>query len=72
MFLQRKINRAMKLQQEQREASRQEPLPEDKDELKLGFKDRLAMYFSAMLVIMPVAIIVLLALCFGCYFLFFH
>lgn len=72
MFLQRKINRAMKYQKEQKEASEQQPLPQDKDELHLEKKDRLAMYLSAMLVIMPVAIVVLLVLSFGCYFLFFH
>ncbi len=72
MFLQRKINRAMKFQKEQKEASEQQPLPQDKDELQLEKKDRLAMYLSAMLVIMPVAIVVLLVLSFGCYFLFFH
>ena len=72
MFLQRKINRAMKFQKEQKEASEQQPLPQDKDELQLEKKDRLAMYLSAMLVIMPVAIVVLLVLSFGCYFLFYH
>ena len=32
----------------------------------------LAMILSAMLVILPVAILVLLGIAFGCYFLFFH
>ena len=35
-------------------------------------KDLLAMILSAMLVILPVAILVLLGIAFGCYFLFFH
>ena len=35
-------------------------------------KDLLAMILSAMLVILPVAILILFVIAFGCYFLFFH
>ena len=43
---------------------------EDKD--AVSKKDLFAMILSAMLVILPVAILILFVIAFGCYFLFFH
>lgn len=72
MLFQRKVNRAMHLQKEQNEESGREPLPQDKDELKVSKKDEFAMILSALLIIVPIAILVLAAIAFGSYFLFFH
>ncbi len=72
MLFQRKVDRAMRLQQEQNEAAEREKLTRDEDRESLSRKDRLAMILSAWLVILPVAIVVLLVIAFGSYFLFFH
>ena len=72
MLFQRKVDRAMRLQQEQNEAAEREKLTRDEDKESLSRKDRLAMILSAWLVILPVAIVVLLVIAFGSYFLFFH
>ena len=42
------------------------------DEDAVSKKDLFAMILSAMLVILPVAILILFVIAFGCYFLFFH
>ena len=71
MIFQRKVDRAMRYQKERNEqADIKTPTEEDKD--KLSKKDLLAMILSAGLVILPVAALVLLAIAFGSYFLFFH
>ena len=71
MIFQRKVDRAMRYQKERNEqADIKKPTEEDKD--KLSKKDLLAMILSAGLVILPVAALVLLAIAFGSYFLFFH
>lgn len=71
MLFQKKVDRAMRYQKERNEAVEQKkPTEEDKD--AVSKKDLLAMILSAMLVILPVAILVLLGIAFGCYFLFFH
>jgi hypothetical protein len=68
MLFQKRVDRAMRYQKERNEAAEQ--TEEDKD--AVSKKDLLAMILSAMLVILPVAILVLLGIAFGCYFLFFH
>lgn len=71
MLFQKRIDRAMRYQKERNEAAElKKPTEEDKD--AVSKKDLLAMILSAMLVILPVAILVLLGIAFGCYFLFFH
>lgn len=71
MLFQKRVDRAMRYQKEWNEAAEQKkPTEEDKD--AVSKKDLLAMILSAMLVILPVAILVLLGIAFGCYFLFFH
>lgn len=71
MLFQKKVDRAMRYQKEQNEAAEQKkPTEEDRD--AVSKKDLFAMILSAMLVILPVAILVLLAIAFGSYFLFFH
>ena len=71
MLFQKRVDRAMRYQKERNEAAEQKkPAEEDKD--AVSKKDLLAMILSAMLVILPVAILVLLGIAFGCYFLFFH
>ena len=71
MLFQKSVDRAMRYQKERNEAAEQKkPTEEDKD--AVSKKDLLAMILSAMLVILPVAILVLLGIAFGCYFLFFH
>ena len=70
MLFQKRVDRAMRYQKERNEAAEQKkPTEEDKD--AVSKKDLLAMILSAML-ILPVAILVLLGIAFGCYFLFFH
>ena len=71
MLFQKRVDRAMRYQKERNEAAEQKkPTEEDKD--AVSKKDLLAMILSAMLVILPVAILVLLGIAFGCYFRFFH
>ena len=71
MQFQKRIDRAMRYQKERNEAAElKKPTEEDKN--AVSKKDLLAMILSAMLVILPVAILVLLGIAFGCYFLFFH
>ena len=71
MLFQKKVDRAMRYQKGRNETAEQKkPTEEDKD--AVSKKDLLAMILSAMLVILPVAILVLLGIAFGCYFLFFH
>ena len=71
MLFQKRVDRAMRYQKERNEAAEQKkPTEEDKD--AVSKKDLLAMILSAMLVILPVAILVLLGIAFSCYFLFFH
>ena len=71
LLFQMRVDRAMRYQKERNEAAEQKkPTEEDKD--AVSKKDLLAMILSAMLVILPVAILVLLGIAFGCYFLFFH
>lgn len=71
MLFQKRVDRAMRYQKERNEAAEQKkPTEEGKD--AVSKKDLLAMILSAMLVILPVAILVLLGIAFGCYFLFFH
>lgn len=71
MLFQKRVDRAMRFQKERNEATElKKPTEEDKD--AVSKKDLFAMILSAMLVILPVAILVLFAIAFGCYFLFFH
>ncbi len=71
MLFQKRIDRAMRYQKERNEAAElKKPTEEDKD--AVSKKDLFAMILSAMLVILPVAILILFAIAFGCYFLFFH
>lgn len=72
MLFKRKVDRAMDLQKEENEKAERQHLPENPDDLHLEKKDTLAMILSAFLVIMPVAIVVVLIIAFGAYFLFFH
>ena len=71
MLFQKRIDRAMRYQKERNEAAElKKPTEEDKD--AVNKKDLFAMILSAMLVILPVAILILFVIAFGCYFLFFH
>lgn len=71
MLFQKRIDRAMRYQKERNEAAElKKPKEEDKD--AVSKKDLFAMILSAMLVILPVAILILFVIAFGCYFLFFH
>lgn len=71
MLFQKRIDRAMRYQKERNEAAElKKPTEEDKD--AVSKKDFFAMILSAMLVILPVAILILFVIAFGCYFLFFH
>ena len=71
MLFQKRIDRAMRYQKERNEAAElKKPTEEDKD--AVSKKDLFAMILSAMLVILPVAILILFAIAFGFYFLFFH
>ena len=71
MLFQKRIDRAMRYQKERNEAAElKKPTEEDKD--SVSKKDLFAMILSAMLVILPVAILILFVIAFGCYFLFFH
>ena len=71
MLFQQRVARAMRYQKERNEAAEQKT-PTEEDKNAVSKKDLLAMILSAMLVILPVAILVLLGIAFGCYFLFFH
>ena len=71
MLFQKRIDRAMHYQKERNEAAElKKPTEEDKD--AVSKKDLFAMILSAMLVILPAAILILCAIAFGCYFIFFH
>ena len=71
MLFKGKVDRAMRLQKERNEAAElKKPTEAEKDEVSK--KDVLAMTLSALLVILPVAILILFVIAFGCYFLFFH
>lgn len=70
MLFQKRIDRAMRYQKERNEAAELKKPTEDKD--AVSKKDLFAMILSAMLVILPVAILILFVIAFGCYFLFFH
>ena len=71
MLFQKRIDRAMRYQKERTDAAElKKPTEEDKD--AVSKKDLFAMILSAMLVILPVAILILFAIAFGCYVLFFH
>ena len=71
MLFQKRVDRAMRYQKERNEAAElKKPTEEDKD--AVSKKDLFAMTLSALLVILPVAILILCAIAFGCYFLFFH
>lgn len=71
MLFKGKVDRAMRLQKERNEAAElKKPTEAEKDEE--GKKDVLAMTLSALLVILPVALLILLFIAFVPYFLFFH
>ena len=71
MLFKGKVDRAMRLQKERNEAAElKKPTEEDKD--AVSKKDLFAMILSAMLVILPVALLILLFIAFVPYFLFFH
>lgn len=72
MFFQRKVDRAMNLQKEQNKEAEREALPTDKDQIGASGKEMLAMILSAWLTFMPIAIVVLLAIAFGAYFILVH
>lgn len=72
MLFQRKVDRAMRLQKEENDRIDREHLPEDTDKIQLEKKDTWAMILSAWLVFMPIAIVILLGIAFGAYFLFVH
>ena len=71
MLFQKRVDRAMRYQKERNEAAEQKK-PTEEDKNAVSKKDLLAMSLSAMLVILPVAILILFVIAFGCYFLFFH
>ena len=71
MLFQKRVDRAMRYQKERNEAAEQKK-PTEEDKNAVSKKDLLAMILSAMLVILPVAILILFVIAFGCYFLFFH
>ena len=71
MLFQKRVDRAMRYQKEQNEAAELKKLTEE-DRDAVSKKDLFAMILSAMLVILPVAILILFVIAFGCYFLFFH
>ena len=71
MLFQKRIDRAMRYQKERNEAAELKK-PTEEDEDAVSKKDLFAMILSAMLVILPVAILILFVIAFGCYFLFFH
>lgn len=71
MLFKGKVDRAMRLQKERNEAAElKKPTEAEKDEVSK--KDVLAMILSALLVILPVALLILLFIAFVPYFLFFH
>ena len=71
MLFQKRVDRAMRYQKERNEAAElKKPTEEDKD--AVSKKDLFAMILSAMLVILPVALLILLFIAFVPYFLFFH
>ena len=71
MLFRKRVDRAMRFQKERNEAAElKKPTEEDKD--AVSKKDLFAMILSAMLVILPAAILILFVIAFGCYFLFFH
>ena len=71
MLFKGKVDRAMRLQKERNEAAElRKPTDEEKDEVSK--KDVLAMTLSALLVILPIALLILLFIAFVPYFLFFH
>ena len=71
MLFQKRIDRAMRYQKERNEAAElKKPTEEEKD--AVSKKNLFAMILSAMLVILPVAILILFVIAFGCYVLFFH
>ena len=71
MLFQKRVEPAMRYQKERNEAAElKKPTEEDKD--AVSKKDLFAMILSAMLVILPVVILILFVIAFGCYFLFFH
>lgn len=72
MLFQRKVDRAMRLQKEENEKVQREHLPEDKEKIPLEKNDTWAMILSAWLVFLPIAIVILLVIAFGAYFLFVH
>lgn len=71
MLFQKRVDRAMRYQKEQNEAAELKKLTEEEKDA-VSKKDLFAMILSAMLVILPVAILILFVIAFGCYFLFFH
>ena len=71
MLFKGKVDRAMRLQKERNEAAElKKPTEAEKDEVSK--KDVLAMTLSALLVILPVALLIPLFIAFVPYFLFFH
>ena len=72
MLFKGKVDRAMRLQKERNEAAElKKPTEAEKDEVSK--KDVLAMTLSALLVILPVALLILLLfIAFVPYFLFFY
>ena len=71
MLFKGKVDRAIRLQKERNEAAElKKPTEAEKDEVSK--KDVLAMTLSALLVILPVALLILLFIAFVPYFLFFH
>ena len=71
MLFKGKVDRAMRLQKERNEAAElKKPTEAEKDEVSK--KDVLAMTLSALLVILPVALLILLFIAFVPSFLFFH
>ena len=71
MLFQKRVDRAMRYQKVfDHSLPIKKPTEEDKD--AVSKKDLFAMILSAMLVILPVAILILFVIAFGCYFLFFH
>ena len=71
MLFKGKVDRAMRLQKERNEAAElKKPTEAEKDEVSK--KDVLAMTLSALLVILPVALLILLFIAFVPFFLFLH
>ena len=72
MLFQKRVDRAMRYQKERNEAAELKKSRQRRIRTPSAKRIFFAMILSAMLVILPVAILILFVIAFGCYFLFFH